>query len=292
MTRRRSCLADLAIVHRSGAILYRKGALLEERDLGLPWREPNESPTFGVADAPARAEPEISHCVPSEERELLLTVIEQAGKARADAVPDEALTLYEQGHYSAAADQLTALLTQSPENVQATALLARVHANQGNLVEALAWCDKAIVLQKMNPGMHYLRATILQEQGALDEAVRTLQRILYLDPNFALAHFTLGTVALQFGRFEASDKHFENTRYRCWQPIRRQKSYPSRVELPPAGSRKSSRGLRLERRFSERQKQWRCPAPTTNGCGLESGPSPYGSVRVGGRAAVLAARAG
>lgn len=217
-----------AIVHRSGAILYRKGALLEERDLGLPWREPNESPTFGVADAPARAEPEVSHCVPSEERELLLTVIEQAGKACADAVPDEALTLYEQGHYSAAADQLTALLSQSPENVQATALLARVHANQGNLVEALAWCDKAIVLQKMNPGMHYLRATILQEQGALDEAVRSLQRILYLDPNFALAHFTLGTVALQFGRFEASDKHFENARSLL-------ATYPQAEILPESG---------------------------------------------------------
>jgi len=91
-------------------------------------------------------------------------------------------------------------------------LLARVHANQGNLEEALAWCDKAIAKQKIEPGIHYLRATILQERGALDEAVRSLQKILYLDPNFALAHFTLGMIALQRGPSAASDKHFENAR--------------------------------------------------------------------------------
>jgi chemotaxis protein methyltransferase CheR len=107
-------------------------------------------------------------------------------------------------------------------------LLARVHANQGKLAEALAWCDKAITRQKMNPGIHYLRATILQEQGALDEAVRSLRRILYLDPNFALAHFTLGTVALQLGRSEASDKHFENARLLL-------ATYPQEEILPESG---------------------------------------------------------
>jgi chemotaxis protein methyltransferase CheR len=214
-----------AIVHGSGAVLYRKGPPFMERDLGLPVRELNESPISEEADAPA--EPEVSYCVPPEQRELILTIPEQAGTACADVLGD-ALRLYDQGHYKAAADQLAARLSERPEDVEATALLARVHANQGNLVEALAWCDKAIALRKTNPGLHYLRATILQEQGALDEAARSLQRILYLDPNFALAHFTLGTVALQRERFEASDKHFENARSLL-------AAYPQEEILPESG---------------------------------------------------------
>ena len=86
----------------------------------------------------------------------------------------------------------------------------------------------------MNPGVHYLRATILQEQGALDEAGRSLQRILYLDPNFALAHFTLGTVALQLRRLDASDKHFENARALL-------ATYPPEEILPESGGITASR---------------------------------------------------
>jgi chemotaxis protein methyltransferase CheR len=204
--------SQLAIVHRSGAILYCKGTPSAERDLVLPVRVPAESPISWAASIPPLAEPEITAYVPPAEQELPFAPGEQVSTSGADAVPDEALTLYEQGDYAAAADQLAARLSRNPEDAPAVMLLARVHANQGNLAEALAWCDKAIARQKMNPGVHYLRAMILQEQGALDEAVRSLQRILYLDPNFALAHFTLGTIALQLGRYEGSDKHFENAR--------------------------------------------------------------------------------
>jgi chemotaxis protein methyltransferase CheR len=204
--------SQFAMVHGSGAILYRKSTACREPDRVLPSREPDESPVSWLASVSPRAEPEKPAYVPPAELEPPGAAGEQAGSPSADAVPDGALTLYEQGRYAAAADRLAAQLRKAPQDEQAMTLLARVHANQGNLAEALAWCDQAIARQKMNPGIHYLRATILQERGALDEAVRSLERILYLDPNFALAHFTLGMIALQLGRLEASDKHFENTR--------------------------------------------------------------------------------
>lgn len=217
-----------AIVHRSGAILYRKGAASVEEDVVLPMREPDESGTAWVASISPLAEPETPAYVRHVELETPRAAGEPVATPYSHAVADKALTLYEQGHYAAAADQLAARLSTDPEDAEAMTLLARVHANQGNLAEALAWCDRAIARQKMNPGIHYLRATILQEQGALDQAVRSLQSILYLDPNFVLAHFTLGTIALQLGRLEASDKHFENARALL-------ATYPPEEILPESG---------------------------------------------------------
>lgn len=226
--------SQLALVHRSGAILYRKGGASLEEDLGAPVGKSEESPVSWAASIPPLAEPETPAYVPPVELEPLRASGEQAGTSCADTAPDEALTLYEGGQYAAAADRLAAQLRKLPEDEQSMTLLARAHANQGNLAEALVWCDKAIARQKMNPRIHYLRATILQERGALDEAVRSLQRILYLDPNFALAHFTLGTIALQLGRLGASDKHFENARALL-------ATYPTNEVLPESGGITASR---------------------------------------------------
>lgn len=40
----------------------------------------------------------------------------------------------------------------------------------------------------MDAAAHYVRAAVLLEQGTNDEARRSLERVLYLDPDFVLAH--------------------------------------------------------------------------------------------------------
>ena len=77
---------------------------------------------------------------------------------------------------------------------------ARRLANEGHLAGALAACDRALVAARLAPAHHYLRGIILQEQGADASAVTALRRALSLDPDFALAHFTLGHVLLRQGR--------------------------------------------------------------------------------------------
>jgi len=59
--------------------------------------------------------------------------------------------------------------------------------------------EKAIAADKLDAGLHYLLATILQEQGAIEQAVAAFKRSLYLDQNFVLAHFALGNHALRQG---------------------------------------------------------------------------------------------
>jgi chemotaxis protein methyltransferase CheR len=92
------------------------------------------------------------------------------------------------------------------------ARLAAIEANQGRLHEALALSEQAIQADKTNPAYWYLRATILQEQGALGEAIAALKRVLYLDPGFVLAHFVLGNIALQAMRKPEAIKHFNTAR--------------------------------------------------------------------------------
>lgn len=90
------------------------------------------------------------------------------------------------------------------------ALAVRSLANQGKLGEALAACESAISADKLNPGLYYLCATILQEQNRESEAFAALKRTLYLDPDFVLAHFALGNLARRQGNTAASKKHFKN----------------------------------------------------------------------------------
>jgi len=124
---------------------------------------------------------------------------------------DAALNLYTHGRYLEAEDKLTNLWKADHHNPKALILMARAHANQGNLDTALNWCEKAIDEDKLNPVSYYLRALILEEQGKDAEALESLRGVLYLDPSFALAHFSLGNLAFKQGRQDEGERHFMNT---------------------------------------------------------------------------------
>lgn len=89
-------------------------------------------------------------------------------------------------------------------------LLARTFANEGRLAEAILWCDQAIAADKMVAAAHYLKATIHQEQGFLEEALLCLRQAVYVHPHFVLGHFALANLALRRGKARESRKHFEN----------------------------------------------------------------------------------
>jgi chemotaxis protein methyltransferase CheR len=87
---------------------------------------------------------------------------------------------------------------------------ARNHANQGHLDEALAWCQRAIAADRLNLSAHYLYATIQEARGEIESAIEALKRVLYLRPEFVLAHFSLGYLARRQGKQREADKHFAN----------------------------------------------------------------------------------
>ena len=122
----------------------------------------------------------------------------------------KAQALYEQGRYGEAARELLELVSHNQDMVKVMSLLARAYANQGELIEALRLCERAIESYKLSPGLYYLQSTILQEQGATEEAVMSLKRALYLDPNFVLAHFAMGVLNSRRGKLKETEKHFRN----------------------------------------------------------------------------------
>ncbi len=130
---------------------------------------------------------------------------------------DDALTAYHAGRYDEAAAALQTLFGagESRGREPATAgkvlaLMARVKANQGRLDQAADWAQQAIAADKVNPGFYYLLATILEEQHRPSDAVQALQRALYLDSTFVLAHYTLGTLTLREHGRKAAHRHFLN----------------------------------------------------------------------------------
>jgi chemotaxis protein methyltransferase CheR len=90
------------------------------------------------------------------------------------------------------------------------ALDVRHLANQGKLQEALAACVRAIAENKLDPALHYLHAIILSEENLDGEAKAALKRTLYIDPDFLVAHFALGKLALRQGNAPAARKSFNN----------------------------------------------------------------------------------
>jgi len=115
----------------------------------------------------------------------------------ADTPYERAQQCYRQGEYRAAADFL---LAQGHGDLRCLTLLAKACANCGELQEAHRWVEQAIAIDKCDAKLRYLMAVIQEEQGDDAGATRSLQHALYLDPQFALAHFSLGGLSLRSGK--------------------------------------------------------------------------------------------
>ena len=159
-----------------------------------------------------------------------------------------ALSLYQQGHYDEATVQATTLLSNRQNKMQAMNLLARIHANQGDLVSALQWCMKAIDTDRLNPASHYLMAIVLLEQGQTDKSIQELKSTLYLDSEFVLAYFTIGNLYRQQGKNKDAGKYFDNA-------LLLLDRYPPEQLLPEAEGMTADRLAEVIHTLRDREKQ-------------------------------------
>ena len=111
-------------------------------------------------------------------------------------------------------DEALALALQwagiAPTELRPKLLLARILADRGALSDAVAWSESAIATVRTDPEALYIHANILIEMGRQDEATKSLQRALYLAPDFVLAHYALGFLEMRHGKRVRARKHFEN----------------------------------------------------------------------------------
>ena len=123
---------------------------------------------------------------------------------------EEAAILYRNGSYEEAEERLRQLMANGGRNQETVVLFTKVLANQGRIEEAIRWCEEAVSADKCNPHLHYLLATILDEQKRFEEVGVSLRKALYLDRNFVLAHFALANLSLRAGKTADARKHFGN----------------------------------------------------------------------------------
>lgn len=83
-------------------------------------------------------------------------------------------------------------------------------ANRGDLAEAARRCKALINSDKLKPDRHFYYALILEQMGSRGEAVEALQRVIYLDRNFPLAHYHLGLLTQAHGDGPRAERHFNN----------------------------------------------------------------------------------
>jgi chemotaxis protein methyltransferase CheR len=139
----------------------------------------------------------------------LLHDIAPAKEERAGS-PYEELSLCKGPGETALSGENLPLLPQEDNAEASMVLQARSAADRGRLSDALELCEKAIGADKLNPSLHYLYATVLQESGRSAEAAASFKRAIYIDQDFVIAHFALGHLMHRQGRYKEAGRHFEN----------------------------------------------------------------------------------
>jgi len=87
---------------------------------------------------------------------------------------------------------------------------AAIAADQGDLSGAENHCLEALKNDELNPHLLFLLATILKENGKLDEAVAVLRKVIFSDSEHILAYYNLGNIALNRGQNKEADKQFKS----------------------------------------------------------------------------------
>jgi len=108
---------------------------------------------------------------------------------------------------------------------QACLLMARTWADQQQTEEAEAWLQRALALDSCSATAYWLMALLQQQSGAVKASLVSVQKALYLDPDFILAHFQHARLLRTEGRVEASNKALRI----CCQLLERQ---PKDAQVP------------------------------------------------------------
>ncbi|MFQ5599313.1 MAG: CheR family methyltransferase [Candidatus Krumholzibacteriia bacterium] len=211
------------LVHSPGAIFYRKTSRQGREQERGPRTASSDTlrPGGGAADD-MRGEVvplQDTHRTRAGSRvEVRQTHVPQESPNREpEAAPgrdpySEAKEAYRLGRHDEVLRRLLAILPARGERVgspgfgKEAALLARTYADVGRLEEAFHWCRDAIEAERMNADLHYLLGVILQEQERTEEAVKSLRRAVYLDPDHLLAHLSLANIRRQQDRIQEAER--------------------------------------------------------------------------------------
>ena len=112
-----------------------------------------------------------------------------------------------QHQYEEARECFLSCLEKEPGSITALYRMACLEANVGRLNEARKWAEKALDHDPLRSEVHYTLALVHEIQGELQEAINRLKKVIYLDPNFILAHFGLFHLCQRTGNPIEAERH-------------------------------------------------------------------------------------
>jgi tetratricopeptide (TPR) repeat protein len=101
------------------------------------------------------------------------------------------------------------IITNDPNYNVACNNLGYALVKTGQLDEAIACLQKAIVLQPLNPELYYILGGVFYKKGQLDEAMAQCRKTVELRPEVADARYTLGNVLLQQGQLDEAIRQYQ-----------------------------------------------------------------------------------
>ena len=125
---------------------------------------------------------------------------------------EQARQLVEFGRSEEARNLLLTLTQSPPVNIDVYILLGQTCANLGDLAAAERWCREALRRNKLALEAYYTLALVLQHQAKLPEAIEALKKVVYIDRNDVLGHFSLARLHYQNGQAPAALKSLDNAR--------------------------------------------------------------------------------
>ncbi len=119
------------------------------------------------------------------------------------------LTLVARRQYAEAAEVFERSVNARPRATHTLVALANALIFINRPMEAIARCDEALAIDRINADARHNRAVALGALNRHDEAIVELESLLAADPGDADAEFKLALSELVLGRFESGWRHFE-----------------------------------------------------------------------------------
>jgi chemotaxis protein methyltransferase CheR len=124
----------------------------------------------------------------------------------AERTGDSVDAAYRAADYARTIQLTEGMIAGGNEDPAVWILLARAHANRGEIPSASSVCARALRHHPFEAELHYLQGTLATASGRSREAVAAARRALYLDRSLTVAYIALGAALLRLGEDEAAGR--------------------------------------------------------------------------------------
>ena len=164
------------------------------------------------------------------------------------------------GKLTEACDLLLQWISTHPNHAQACALLAKAYADQGNLREAEHWCKRTIDADRLNIDAYYIMALICQHQGDPDKAMENMKKVVYIDRNDILGHYSLANLYHDRMQIAQALKSLDNAR----------RLLENRIDDDVIPRSDGMTAGRLKQAVLQQQQQWTATGSATPGSSTDA----------------------